>query len=399
LKKYQKFEKLIHVNYFCGLDKLVIFFHYFSPKNSSVATAMQRFFEENYRKNLSLKFIHINNVTHLSPLPKKRTIHIMTTLEMTKKSVINTDFAKDTIKGLEASQKRLFSKYFYDKKGDKLFQDIMAMPEYYLTNSEFEIFETQKAEILEYINGDDFDLIELGAGDGTKTKILLEYLVLQNADFQYLPIDISQNALDGLESDLNVIMPQVKVKPQQGDYFDVLKSLKNIGSRRKMVLFLGSNIGNFTKEEAVLFLKEMNASLAPNDLVLIGSDLKKDPSIIQLAYDDPAGITAAFNLNLLERMNRELGANFDIKEFKHWETYNPTTGETKSHIISKKAQVVHFSCLEKTFKFAAWEAIWVELSQKYNLQDLEKLAADSGFELVNHFLDKKVYFCDTLWRV
>jgi len=206
----------------------------------------------------------------------------MATLEMTKKSVANADFANDTIKGLEANPKRLFSKYFYDKKGDKLFQDIMAMPEYYLTNCEFEIFETQKAEILEFVREADFDLIELGAGDGTKTKVLLEYLVSQEADFQYLPIDISQNALDGLESDLNVTMPQVKVKPQQGDYFGVLKSLKNIGSRRKMVLFLGSNIGNFTKEEAVSFLKEMKTSLSPGDMVLIGSDLKKDPSIIQL---------------------------------------------------------------------------------------------------------------------
>lgn len=323
----------------------------------------------------------------------------MGTLEMTKKSVADTDFAKDTIKGLEASQKRLFSKYFYDKKGDKLFQDIMAMPEYYLTNSEFEIFETQKADILEFVQGADFDLIELGAGDGTKTKILLEYLVSQAADFQYLPIDISQNALDGLKSDLSVTMPKVKVKPQQGDYFGVLKNLKNIGSRRKMVLFLGSNIGNFTKAEAVSFLTEMKTSLAPGDMVLIGSDLKKDPSIIQLAYDDPAGITAAFNLNLLERMNEELGANFDVNQFKHWETYNPTTGETKSHIISKQAQTVYFSHLEKSFDFGAWEAIWVELSQKYNLQELEKLAEDCGFEVVNHFLDKKDYFCDTLWRV
>jgi len=323
----------------------------------------------------------------------------MATLEMTKKSIASADFANDTIKGLEASPKRLFSKYFYDKKGDKLFQDIMAMPEYYLTNSEFEIFDTQKAEILEFVQEDDFDLIELGAGDGTKTKVLLEYLVSQEADFQYLPIDISQNALDGLESDLNLTLPRVKVNPQQGDYFGVLKSLKNMGSRRKMVLFLGSNIGNFTKDEAVLFLQDMRASLSAGDMVLIGSDLKKDPSIIQLAYDDPAGITAAFNLNLLERMNRELGANFDINQFKHWETYNPTTGETKSHIISKKAQTVHFSCLERSFDFGAWEAIWVELSQKYNLQELEALANKCGFEVVNHFLDKKSYFCDTLWRV
>jgi dimethylhistidine N-methyltransferase len=323
----------------------------------------------------------------------------MATLELEKKSIINTDFANDTITGLEASPKRLFSKYFYDKKGDKLFQDIMAMPEYYLTNCEFEIFETQKAEILEFASHSDFDLIELGAGDGTKTKILLKYLVSQGADFQYLPVDISQNALDGLESDLNVTMPRVKVEPQQGDYFGVLKSLKDIGSRRKMVLFLGSNIGNFTREEAALFLQEMNASLSPGDMVLIGSDLKKDPSIIQLAYDDPAGITAAFNLNLLERMNRELGANFDINQFKHWETYNPTTGETKSHIISKKTQTVHFSCLDRSFEFGAWEAIWVELSQKYNLKELENLAEKSGFEVVQHFMDKKNYFCDTLWRV
>lgn len=310
-----------------------------------------------------------------------------------------TEFAKDTEAGLSAQPKRLSSKYFYDKVGDKLFQDIMHMPEYYLTDSEFEIFETQGQNILDFAYDSGFDLIELGAGDGLKTKLLLNELVKQNADFQYIPIDISSNALEGLESDLNVTMPQVKVKPMQGDYFAILEKLKGISSRNKLVLFLGSNIGNFTKQEAKEFLCGAYDALSSGDRILLGVDLKKDPAIIQNAYDDAAGITASFNLNLLSRMNKELGADFDLSAFKHWETYDPVSGETKSYIVSKKDQEVYFSHLEKSFSFEAWEGIWVELSQKYSLSEIEKFANDCGFVIENHFLDSKKYYTNTMLRV
>lgn len=310
---------------------------------------------------------------------------------------IDTIFAKDIADGLARTPKKLSSKYFYNKKGDKLFQEIMNMPEYYLTNCEYDIFDQQKANILNALGTERFSLIELGAGDGTKTKILLEYFLQQKSDFQYLPIDISQNALDLLESDLNKNFPQLNVEPMQGDYFEVLESLDDPTLGRKVVLFLGSNIGNFEPENAQVFLTALANKLNPNDMILIGVDLKKNPQTILNAYNDPAGITAAFNLNLLDRINQELGGDFVIDNYQHWESYNPATGATRSYILSKTKQSVTIEAIGKTFHFDEWEAIDVELSQKYSLREMEKLAHSTGFEIVKHFTDDRKYFVDSLW--
>lgn len=315
------------------------------------------------------------------------------------KEIVLSDFARDTLSGLSEKPKRLSSKYFYDRKGDALFQDIMHMPEYYLTDAEFEIFQNYAGEILSFATEKAFDLIELGAGDGLKTKVLLTELKESKADFRYIPVDISQNALTGLKNDLQISMPEVNVQTRQGDYFAVLEDLKHLSSRQKLVLFLGSNIGNYTREEARNFLSHLSNALVPGDRVLLGVDLKKDPAVIQAAYDDAAGITAAFNLNLLERMNRELGADFVIENFKHWETYNPVTGETKSYIVSKKEQAVNIADLDKSFNFEAWEAIWVELSQKYSTAELEELFSQTGFTVEKYYSDSKNYFSDVMLKV
>jgi len=272
------------------------------------------------------------------------------------------------------------------------------MPDYYLTNCEYEIFEKHHREILQLFNAP-FHLLELGAGDGYKTKVLLQHFLDEKADFDYLPIDISQNVLDELETDLNVRWPKLDVQCQQGDYFEVLKSLSQYDKMSKVVLFLGSNIGNFEPENAIRFLKELRASLRTGDQLLIGIDLKKDPEVIIRAYDDPTGITAAFNLNLLHRINRELGGNFDVSQFRHWETYNPASGATRSYIVSKQEQEVRVEQLKTTFHFEAWEAINVELSQKYSISEIEELATDAGFEVVQHFFDERKYYVDSLWRV
>lgn len=322
----------------------------------------------------------------------------MSTVSIPTQFNYDRTFAKDIAEGLERTPKKLSSKYFYDAKGDKLFQDIMNMPEYYLTNCEYDIFTTQKENILKELGKEHFSLIELGAGDGTKTKVLLAHFLAQNADFQYAPIDISQNALDLLEADLENLYPKLNVSTLQGDYFEVLESLNAPSYGRKVVLFLGSNIGNFLPEDAERFLMALGETLDKGDMLLLGVDLKKDPQLIWDAYNDKAGITADFNLNLLERMNRELGADFVLKNFKHWETYNPLTGATKSYIVSKKKQKVHIEALNKIYYFAEWEAIDVELSQKYSVPELEDLAKQTGFEVVKHFFDKKQYFVDSLWR-
>lgn len=307
-------------------------------------------------------------------------------------------FAEDILKGLTQQPKKLPSKYFYDAKGDQLFQDIMNMPEYYLTDCEYEILEKQKSVILDLIGADAFDLIELGAGDGTKTKLLLEYFLKEKADFCYSPIDISGNVLRQLKSDLQDRWPDLCCEPLQGDYFKVLKNLALTHEVKKVILFLGANIGNFTREKAKAFLEHVGDYMHKDDLLLVGFDLKKDPAVILNAYNDAAGITAAFNLNLLERINRELEADFQMDQFKHWETYDPITGATRSFIVSTRKQNVNIGALGKTFNFDAWEAINVELSQKYDIAMIEKLAEEAGFELVRHLFDGRKYFVDSVWR-
>ncbi|MCB9274016.1 MAG: L-histidine N(alpha)-methyltransferase [Lewinellaceae bacterium] len=307
--------------------------------------------------------------------------------------------ALDVLQGLSRRPRRLPSKYFYDAEGDRLFQQIMHMPEYYLTDCEYEILETKKEAIFKAIGSRKFSLLELGAGDGLKTRVLLRYFLEQGADFQYQPIDISRNVLLELEESLKAELPALQVKGMEGDYFEVLHELQPKAGVPKVVLFLGANIGNYSQQEALRFLRSLARGLAPGDLLLIGFDLKKNPGIILDAYNDPAGITAAFNLNLLRRLNRELGANFDLQQFRHWESYNPLSGEARSYIVSQRDQHVFIRQLNRSFHFEAWEAIEVELSLKYSLSEVEALAEAAGFVRQQHFFDKKNYFVDSLWRM
>ena len=313
-------------------------------------------------------------------------------------ALAESTFARDVLDGLSQQPKRLSSMYFYDERGDRLFQDIMHMPEYYLMNCELDIFEQQKAQILQAIGLEHFHLLELGAGDGFKTRVLLRHFIEQAVDFEYQPIDISPNVLLELEQSLREELPELNVHVLPGDYFKVLHEVKETDSTPKVVLFLGANIGNYAHERAVAFLKHLNEELNSGDKLLIGFDLKKDPETILNAYNDPAGITAAFNLNLLERMNRELGADFNTEDFRHWETYDPVSGATRSFIVSKKAQQVYIQALGRSFHFDAWEAINVELSQKYSLTEIENLAEVAGFQIEQHFTDDRGYFVDSLWR-
>ncbi|MEM1219750.1 MAG: L-histidine N(alpha)-methyltransferase [Bacteroidota bacterium] len=305
--------------------------------------------------------------------------------------------ALDVKTGLSTAPKRLSSRFFYDERGDKLFQEIMAMPEYYLTRCELQIFQQSAAAWIQSMPKEGFDLIELGAGDGTKTQVLLEEALAQKVNFIYRPIDISQHALDELEARLERELPDLPCAPLQGEYFAVLERIRGMQDRPKLILFLGSNIGNLSTGQATDFLQRLRACMNPQDKLLIGIDLKKDPRIILEAYNDPAGITAAFNLNLLHRINRELDADFKVEQFKHWETYNPYSGATKSFLVSTSQQTVHVGALACSFEFQAWETIQVELSQKYSLIEVEKLAQKAGFQIQQHYLDDRKYFVDSLW--
>ena len=311
-----------------------------------------------------------------------------------------TQFAVDVLSGLSETPKSLSSKYFYDDEGSRLFQEIMKLPEYYLTGCENEIFSTQADAIFRsFVNGGGgFDLIELGAGDGTKTAVLVDHFLKQHADITYSPIDISQEALDALSAKFTAEFPTLKMETRTGDYFRILESLKNGPARRKILLFLGSNIGNFDREHALVFFRHLREVMNSDDLLFIGFDLQKDPRVIVPAYDDPVGVTSAFNLNLLKRINRELGANFDLDKFTHYANYRPIEGCARSFLISRENQSVHISALDRTFEFDQWEAVFMEISQKYSLKMIEYLTQESGFEIKQNFFDSRKYYCDSLWR-
>ncbi|HEY0429989.1 MAG TPA: L-histidine N(alpha)-methyltransferase [Pyrinomonadaceae bacterium] len=310
-------------------------------------------------------------------------------------------FAEDVSKGLSSAPKFLSSKYFYDDEGSRLFQEIMKLPEYYLTRAEFEIFSTRAKEIFaSFKNGNtEFDVIELGAGDGTKTAVLIDYFLRQNVDFSYSPIDISREAIDFLTAKFRAEFPRLSMNAKTGDYFRILETLRDESTRRKILLFLGSNIGNFSREQALDFFRHLRGVMNGDDLLFIGFDLQKDPRVILRAYDDARGVTAQFNLNLLRRINRELGANFDLEKFSHYAVYRPTECAARSFLISREAQSVYVEALNQTFQFKAWEPIFMEISQKYNLEMIEDLARETGFEVKENFFDSNFYFVDSLWKI
>ncbi|MGO4920552.1 L-histidine N(alpha)-methyltransferase [Maribacter spongiicola] len=307
-------------------------------------------------------------------------------MQDTKTKLTNTsEFEKEVSQGLIDKPKHLSSMYFYDKKGDKLFQDIMAMPTYYLTDSEYEILESNKEEISNLFTGfGSFDLIELGAGDGKKTKILLKQFSDKKIDFTYVPIDISDNALNQLQNSIEQELPEVQVQPFQGTYFEALKEINN-RENRKIILFLGSNIGNLMHEQAVVFMNKIQQLMQPEDLLFMGFDQKKNPQTILDAYNDKEGITAAFNKNVLARINTELNANFDLNQFLHWEVYNPETGTAKSYLVSKIEQTVQIENLELTVDFKQWETIHTEISQKYDDEIITWLAKESGLKMTTSY--------------
>ncbi|NNE78080.1 MAG: L-histidine N(alpha)-methyltransferase [Pricia sp.] len=315
-------------------------------------------------------------------------------------TLFETPFEADVYKGLNDNPKHLSSKYFYDEKGDKLFQDIMHMPEYYLTDCEFDILSRHTAEIAHlFAQGKPrFKLIELGAGDGKKTKIVLKYLTQHGYEFKYQPIDISQNVLDGLEKSLHKELPGLTIEPEQGTYFDALKKINEENGTKKIILFLGSNIGNLLHPQAIEFMRNVHDLMHYDDLFFVGFDMKKNPQTILDAYNDKTGITEAFNKNVLVRINEELGGNFDIDKFLHWEVYDPETGTAKSYLVAKEAHTVYIEKLDSKVSFNAWETIHTEISQKYDEATVHRLAEKSGFKIEHEFSDADGFYTDYVFR-
>lgn len=315
------------------------------------------------------------------------------------KDLLFADVALAVEEGFKKTPKRLPSWMFYDETGDKLFQAIMHMPEYYLTKSEYEILETYKDKLLKHFiaDGSSFDLVELGAGDGLKTEILLKHFSQQNTSFIYSPIDVSETALGLLGNRLSESLPDLTIRPVNSKYEQALIKLSQ-EEQRKVFLFMGANIGNFNTNEAIGFIKTIASSMRERDQILIGFDLKKDPRTILAAYDDAEGITRDFNLNLLTRLNRELDADFQPDQFQHYPFYNPETGMTKSYLVSLIDQEVRLNALDDTIHFNQWEVIHTEVSQKYDMTMIHQLAEQAGLKVTDIFYDAKNYFADVLLK-
>ncbi len=313
---------------------------------------------------------------------------------------VRTTFSEDVRNGLTSTPRSIPSKYFYDDKGSRIFQKIMRMPGYYLTDCEYGIFRDFAPEICQLIgqSGERIDLIELGAGDGLKTSILISRLLENNANFKYIPVDISVDILLNMVRKLRVNFPGLVVSEVAGDYFEVLKNLNFCDDCRKVNMFLGSNIGNFTREETIHFFSQLSGILKKGDMILTGFDLVKEPGIILRAYNDPFGYTRDFNLNLLTRMNLELGADFDLSRFIHFPVYDPGEQTAKSFLVSTCEQDVCIGALDRSFHFEKWESLLTEISRKFTPGDVGELAERTGFRTIKNFTDPKGWYLNTLWE-
>jgi dimethylhistidine N-methyltransferase len=308
------------------------------------------------------------------------------------------EFARDVHQGLESGRKSLPSKYIYDEQGSHLFAQITQLPEYYLTRCETRILEKYKEALLGRLNETAFHLIELGAGDGRKTKILLSHLANSHRQVCYIPIDISRSPLENLIDSLHQELGGIHSRALVMDYFEGLRYLSSLNGTPKLVLFLGSSIGNMNARASDHFLSRLRAALNPNDYLLIGFDLKKNIQRLLRAYNDAQGITAAFNKNLLHRINRELGGAFIPDRFEFYSTYEASGGAVQSYLVSTCFQQVYIQKLHRHYTFKSWEAIHTESSYKYDLDQIGAMASINGYEIIANYTDERAFFVDSLWR-
>ncbi|HEV2852890.1 MAG TPA: L-histidine N(alpha)-methyltransferase [Thermoanaerobaculia bacterium] len=310
-------------------------------------------------------------------------------------------FAEDVRAGLAARPKFLLPKYFYDELGSRLFEAITALPEYYLTRAETEILREHAGEIAGFLNGPvrPVRLLELGSGDSQKTRLLIEALLARQGSLEYLPIDISEAAVEASARVLLAAYPDLRVTAHVGEYQQALRALRGETGQapgRTLVLFLGSTLGNLDPEDRPALLRDVRGLLAPGEAFLLGVDLKKSEDVLIPAYDDPLGVTAAFNLNLLGRINRELGGDFDLAAFKHRALYNREAGRMEMHLESRRAQTVAVRALGIEVSFEAGETVHTESSYKFDRAQVAALAAETGFELARTWTDSGGRFASSL---
>ena len=327
---------------------------------------------------------------HLSA--RNRSTMITTDVESLVRS-----FAEDVDEGLCATPKHLPCIYFYDYQGSLLFERICRLPEYYLTEAEATILRTFSEEIASYLPPE-AALVELGSGSCVKTEYIIEELLDRYGKVVYSPIDISQRMLKESAMSLLERYTDLEIISVAAEYDEGIRLLEMHLDRPKLVLWLGSSIGNFEFAEAAEFLKNIVRLLTPGDLFLIGFDLEKDRRILEGAYDDSMGVTARFNLNLLSRINRELGGEFDVDLFTHKAVYNEEQSRIEMYLVSKREQDIRIADLGRSYHFDENEGVHTENSHKFSLGAIETLSRQAGMRIVKQWLDDKKYFCLTLFR-
>ncbi|OKH24627.1 L-histidine N(alpha)-methyltransferase [Chroogloeocystis siderophila] len=302
----------------------------------------------------------------------------------------NTVDGNDVIQGLTQHSKSLPARYFYDDRGSQLFEQICALPEYYLTRTETAILQEYASEIAQMTGA--CELVELGSGSSTKTRLLLDAYKQLDYPLHYLPIDVSGGILESSAKQLLADYPSLQVHALVSTYELALEKLMPSEFASRMICFIGSTLGNLSPAECDTFLAQITAALQPGEYFLLGVDLQKPKEILEAAYNDRQGVTAAFNLNMLQHLNTRFDGNFDLEQFEHWAFYNETQHQIEMHLRSRRSQTVRLRALDLTVEFAADETILTEISRKFNLNIIQQELAQQNLKPVQAWTDPQQWF-------
>jgi dimethylhistidine N-methyltransferase len=297
---------------------------------------------------------------------------------------------QDVVNGLSKAKKSLPARYFYDGKGSQLFEDICQLPEYYPTRTEASILQQYAPEIVAHTQAS--ELVELGSGSSTKTRYLLDAYQIYNAPLYYVPVDVSGSILRSSAYDLLAHYPQLKIQGKVATYSQALQQLSTSFLGKRMIIFLGSSIGNFNPVECDRFISQVTSALNPGDYFLLGIDLQKPVEILEAAYNDSQGVTAAFNLNMLNHLNNRFKGNFDLDLFEHQAIYNQTEHQIEMYLISQQQQSVTLEDLDLTIKLEPEERVLTEISRKFNLEKMGSYLSDRNLNLVAAYTDPRQWF-------
>jgi L-histidine N-alpha-methyltransferase len=335
--------------------------------------------------------IHQNQISHrLKPFRFEGRLRVEHLVSSTEPSEDELHPGGDVMRGLQQTPKTLPPRYFYDDRGSQLFEQICELPEYYLTRTETEILTHYAKEIAE-ITGP-CELIELGSGSSTKTRILLDAYQNASQDLIYCPIDISPSILESSAQDLLLDYPNLQVHGFVGTYELALQKLPASELSTRMIGFIGSTLGNLNPQDCDAFLQQITDALQPEEYFLLGIDLHKSKAQLEAAYNDSQGITAAFNLNMLRHLNRRFDGDFDLTQFEHVAIYNESLRQIEMHLKSLRSQVVHLKALDLTVTFEAGETILSEISRKFDLTQMQHLLQSKGLTPIQVWTDQNQWF-------